>query len=424
MPIKPIFVVIPEQYDSIECNFYSTIAGTAYTAALNSAFTGQWYATGGAALIGGAAQLTAQLAGCNDPAPPSDFYDDAYGGHCWKCNDTSELLTQYREDGTTLEWPTEPMKQILSSSFTDRGPATSVWNLSYLNGDGEIKLWSGYGQSTDKFGLDCDCAANDEPLPPHPPRGPISNPYEVDDGTCRWSVQATDSYVDDAGFFHVYYVITAVGDTDGSCGGPFSYWSTKNGPSWRPVAPGPNPPTPPPGVDPNPPLPTPPDYGDDFDEIGDKLDEIKECACREPEPPKPCLDGDWVSTRWVSDSPSPGGTKPLRKLFRYRSKSTRDNDELQSYWSSFIWQAGSVCVIHKGAWWGTPQVWAASADEGKRVIRFAAGEAGIDPDQAGEWITRNASSSRVGMSGRMRLAEEQGEQWVTRREGASGLPEL
>ena len=144
------------------------------------------------------------------------------------------------------------------------------------------------------------------------------------------------------------------------------------------------------------------------------------CNSRE----KPTLAGDWISTRWVSDSPSPGSKQHLRKLFRYRSKSTRTNDQLQTYWSTFIWQAGPVCVIHKGAWWGTPQVWAASADEGKRVIRFAAGEAGIDPDQVGEWHASSSRSARYGMSGRMRLAEEQGEQWVTRREGASGLPEL
>jgi len=136
------------------------------------------------------------------------------------------------------------------------------------------------------------------------------------------------------------------------------------------------------------------------------------------------LEGTWISTRWESDGISPGGTKPLRKLFRYRSKSARTADELQIYWRDFVWEAGDVVVTHKGSWWGNPQVWAASEEEGKRVLRFAAGEAGIDPDQVGEWRVGSSRSPRYGMSGRMRLEEHQGERWVTRRDGPSGLPEL
>ena len=139
---------------------------------------------------------------------------------------------------------------------------------------------------------------------------------------------------------------------------------------------------------------------------------------------KPPLEGSWVSTHWESDSASPGGTKPLRKLFRYRTKSERSTNELQNYWRAFRWEAGPWCVIHKGAWWGTPQVWASTPEEGKRVIRFAAAEAGFDPDQVGEWKASRSSSPRYGMPGTMRLMWEQGERWVTRREGPSGLPEL
>ena len=138
---------------------------------------------------------------------------------------------------------------------------------------------------------------------------------------------------------------------------------------------------------------------------------------------KPKLEGTWISTRWVSDGDSPGGAKRLRKLFRYRSKSTRSADELRSYWSGIAWEAGPVIVQHKGAWWGTPQVWAATEEEGKRVIRFAAGEAGIDPDLDGEWIVGSSSSSRYGMSGKMRLEKPRGEYWVTRRDGPNGPPQ-
>jgi hypothetical protein len=149
--------------------------------------------------------------------------------------------------------------------------------------------------------------------------------------------------------------------------------------------------------------------------------EFKTPTCSNAKPP---LEGSWVSTHWISDTASPGGTKPLRKLFRYRTKSNRSTNELQDYWRAFTWEAGSFCVIHKGAWWGTPQVWAVSPEEGQRVIRFAAAEAGFDPDQVGEWATSRSSSPRYGVPGTMRLSWEQGERWVTRREGPSGLPEL
>ena len=140
--------------------------------------------------------------------------------------------------------------------------------------------------------------------------------------------------------------------------------------------------------------------------------------------PKPTLGGTWVSTRWVSDGNSDNGTKPLRKLFRYRSKSTRTADELQKWWAPFTWTSGSTIVEHRGAWWGVAQVWASDADEGKRVIRFAGTEAGLDPDKNGEWSIKRSSHPRYGMSDTMRLAKTRGEYWATRREGASGLPEL
>ena len=137
---------------------------------------------------------------------------------------------------------------------------------------------------------------------------------------------------------------------------------------------------------------------------------------------KPELEGTWISTRWESDSNSPASNRPLRKLFRYRSKSTRDAEQLRQYWSDFQWEAGPYCVIHKRAWWGTPQVWAASPEEGKRVIRFAGIEAGIDPDQTGEWAVSSSDSPRYGMPGTMRLEVAGGVRWVTRRDGPSGVP--
>jgi hypothetical protein len=133
---------------------------------------------------------------------------------------------------------------------------------------------------------------------------------------------------------------------------------------------------------------------------------------------KPSLLGSWVTTRWQSDEKMAHSGRRLRKLFRYRSQSSRDLGQLSAYWESFTWRAGDVCVIHKGAWWGTPQVWAESAEEGKRVIRHAAAEAGLDPDQTGGWEISSSRSPRFGMSGTMRAQRFQGFPWIASRDGS------
>jgi hypothetical protein len=133
---------------------------------------------------------------------------------------------------------------------------------------------------------------------------------------------------------------------------------------------------------------------------------------------KPELLGQWVTTRWESDEKMVDSGRRLRKLFRYRTQSARDLGQLSDYWRDFTWKSGPVCVIHKGAWWGTPQVWAESAEEGKRVIRHAAAEAGIDPDQVGGWTISSSRSPRNGMSGTMRILKKEGFPWVASRQGA------
>jgi hypothetical protein len=159
-----------------------------------------------------------------------------------------------------------------------------------------------------------------------------------------------------------------------------------------------------------------PDYDPRFDNIDRELEQIKNCACGSN--PRPPLAGDWVTTQWQSDEPPYGSKSRLRKRFRYRSQSSRDLKQLSDYWRDFSWQAGQVCVIHKNAWWGTPQVWAATAEEGKRIIRFAAAEAGLDPDQVGEWIISGSRAPRYGMFGTMRIRSYRGSAWVASRDGA------
>ena len=67
---------------------------------------------------------------------------------------------------------------------------------------------------------------------------------------------------------------------------------------------------------------------------------------------KPELLGQWVTTRWESDEKMVDSGRRLRKLFRYRTQSTRDLGQLSDYWRDFTWKSGPVCVRHKGAWWG------------------------------------------------------------------------
>ena len=133
---------------------------------------------------------------------------------------------------------------------------------------------------------------------------------------------------------------------------------------------------------------------------------------------RPKLEGDWRTISFRSDETSPYGKSRLRKRFRYRSTSGFGLSEIVTHWAGFTFEAGPVCVIHSGSAWGTPQVWAATADEGKRVIRHAGGEAGINPDQVGRWTVSGSDSARVGVSGTMRVDTTGGFYWITARDGS------
>jgi len=119
------------------------------------------------------------------------------------------------------------------------------------------------------------------------------------------------------------------------------------------------------------------------------------------------------------------GERPLRKQLRYRDQSGAPLEAHTDHWREFEWDAGPVCVIHKGAPWGVPQVWASSVAEGKRVIRHAGVIAGIDPDTQGEWVVTGTLNPRYGRSGRMLVKGlRNGAVSVTKREGPNGLPQV
>lgn len=117
------------------------------------------------------------------------------------------------------------------------------------------------------------------------------------------------------------------------------------------------------------------------------------------------------------------GRAPLRKKLMYRDLSGSSLEDHTAHWRDFQWQAGPVCVIHKGAAWGVPQVWASSAGEGKRVLRHAGSIAGVEPDEEGEWVVTGSLHPRYGRTGTMRVRVLQGGFLsVTKREGPDALP--
>lgn len=405
--------LINQNWKQAECEFYAGGTQVAASVAIGSLITQQYWATIGAAAAGLAFEYAAGLAGCNNnPDPPNVDGDDVGIDGCREVDVAGTLYS-----GVDDQSMGGPMGNGILKIVGHRpNPATGkyedgvTWDLIDYNGAPRVYN-ANYARGRLAYirpGAGGTCLDSTTPEPPLPPDA-IGKPTEVEDGDCIWTFTPKDSYIDASGAVRVYYVIEANND---ACGGPFAYWS---GPS-NPTPVNPNPPDCPEGedCDPIPPEPLP-----CCDDIKQLLEQIKDCACKDP---KPELRGDWRSVHFESDAPSPGGTRPLRKYFRYRSESGSTVAQLGAHWKDFTWQAGSVIVVHKGAWWGQAKVWAASIDEGKRVIRHAAAEAGIDPDQVGEWVVTGSSDPRYGMSGTMRPVLYDGLTWATARTGPSGPP--
>jgi hypothetical protein len=140
---------------------------------------------------------------------------------------------------------------------------------------------------------------------------------------------------------------------------------------------------------------------------------------------KPAVGGEWVTVQFESDQPSPAGERRLRKVFRYLDQTFSPLEDHVQHWAGFSWEAGPWCVSHNGGIWGNPQVWASSADEGKRVIRHAAAIAGVDVDATGStWQASRSTSSRTGQPGLMRVRRGTNMAWlISKRLGTNGLPE-
>jgi hypothetical protein len=115
----------------------------------------------------------------------------------------------------------------------------------------------------------------------------------------------------------------------------------------------------------------------------------------------------------------------LVKRLSYRDRTGASQEAHAEHWRGFKWNAGPVIVKAVGSW-GQVQVWAASANEGKRVIRHAASIGGWNPDtEAGaEWIIQQDTSGRSGRTGQMVTMEGRQGLRVSKRAGPSGSPEI
>ena len=417
---------IDENWQSIECQFYGGIQAGAMNAAFGSVFTGKIPLALGLGAISYAAGKTAEMAGCNYQPPEPD--NPALLAGCQKIiNGGGDLYynrVDYEAPGAKVYSNVAEITSIEEKYISQQ--AKWAWYVYFKYApleDGTVEegnYW--FLKESTRFPVAtliptgdavCEIPAPEPEPPAHNPGDPISDPITHTDGECNWTIQATDAYVDDQGVWHTYYTITADND---ACGGPFAYWSSGNGPEY--VSPKPDPTTDPdnPTVDPTP-YP-PPSYDPRFDDIEEKLDELKDCAC----PEKPVQEGDYRTISFRSDETSPFGKSRLRKRFKYRSKSGLDLGAVVDHWADFEFAAGPVAVGHVGSALGSPQVWAATADEGKRVIRHAGGEAGIDPDQVGEWRIGSSDNARYGVSGQMRVDTTGGYYWITARDGSNARP--
>jgi len=116
--------------------------------------------------------------------------------------------------------------------------------------------------------------------------------------------------------------------------------------------------------------------------------------------------------------------RPLRKKLTYRDRSGRTQAQHAAIWRGFVWQAGPWVVSASGPW-GEIQCWAASVEEGRRVISFAAAAGGWDITAPGViWEQALSRSTRNGRTGRMKTKETPLGIEVTKRPGPSGFPSI
>ena len=412
-------------------------AGSAFAAhiAVGSVLTGQvWGAVGASAGVA-AMEALGRASGCyNNPddAPGFEKPDAPYAG-CKKYTGLGKFRW-YKNDGTVNDRYTKTYQELLEVIYRPDAEG-SDWThaLRYINTSGaEVTDVFRNGASTNEDfsttapygftypvddGDTCEIPGPEPTYPDHQPGDPIAPPYlYIDPETgCEWQIQATDSYINSAG--EPIFFWQATSNDLVNCGGPYQWWGNGRDPN-VPTFPDPRPDTHPPVPPPIPPGP-PQNLDERFDKIEELLEQLRECAC----PEKAELARHWRSIRFDSETYTPRGNRRLNKLFRYRGINPGVVDAVADHWKDFRWTTGPVCVFHEGSPLGSPQVWAVTVDEGKRVIRHAGREAGIDPDQVGEWRVGGSDNPRYGVSLEVSLTCVDGCWSATTRKGSDGWPE-
>ena len=473
-------------YDAIAssatCQMLGAGAGIAAGIAVNSALTGQIWGVvgGGAGLL--AANALAAANGCfpvnPDPGPGSG--GNGIGeGQCME-TDGCFLVLERRGGESTY---TGPVKKLISSVASGTFPnGTPKCTTTWIDCSGETvsddeaidDLWP--IATTIQDGGTCVGEPSGPPSNPLPDPVPVPDP---DGGPCTFNTQLIDSYINAAGGMSILYETCATGP---GCSGCSRFWYHGPGntqpappepipgpdgeplPQPNPEGPGGNCPDPCPEPEPCRFEPCEPPSAEitarNFlfrSPCGENADgtqqtvqyqlqgasELKDCfqalagqnatimtmlqqhlnwktpTCDNETPE---LEGEFRTISFRSDETSPYGKSRLRKRLRYRSLSGIGLGELVDYWKDFTWQSGPICVKHTGSSWGSPQVWASSEAEGKRVLLHAAGEAGVDPNQVGRWLIGRSDSSRIGVSLQMRVDKTGGYWWITERDGSDGRP--
>lgn len=452
------------------CNFGTTGAAFAASAAWASAYTGQIWGTVGFGAASAALAAASAASGCY--FPPPDPPGGAGEGICG-CRKSSAVRRVTIGGGDNAIGSQAGVELIRLEKNVNGN--TDSWYLHYIKGPGQepVREYFFTNTSWDNpdfcVGLEADgpgeCLA--DAGEPDPPQEPDPVPIIDPDTGCEWSVTMSDAYLNERGALVVQYRASS---NDPSVCGPDQYWWDEAGKAPTPTAPAPDggpppPPTPLPSPCPDPcpdiPAPTPPptlpgttyvlrgicedvqegeqqpefEYqtagGPYYAELAQRIDHLanmlqthlalKTPVCNEQTVAK---QGEYRTISFISDEQSPNGRDRLRKRLRYRSVSGVGLTELVDHWRSFTWQAGPVCVSHKGAYWGAPQVWAATAEEGKRVIRHAAVEAGLDPDQVGRWLVSGSDNPRYGVPGTMRVNTSGGYYWITDRLESNNRPQV
>ena len=116
-------------------------------------------------------------------------------------------------------------------------------------------------------------------------------------------------------------------------------------------------------------------------------------------------------------------TGPREKRFSYADRNGHSQDAHARHWLGFQFEAGPVLVKAKGIW-GECQAWAASEDEGKRMIRHGLTFGGFDPDDPaqGSWSV-GIAKGRNGQPGTYGVAVTRYGALVSKRDGPNGQPE-